>query len=298
MAAILLAEDSPTHATLIQRLLEDAGHDVICVADGQQAFDGIQVDRPDLVVTDLQMPRINGVELVTQIAEQFPMLPSIVVTARGSESLAVDALAKGATNFVPKDSMAKLLTRTVRQTIQLARLDASIDSYSQQSLPFEWTAHLHSDPLKTDPIVWAVVQTMAAADLLGPTQRLRVGIATMSGLFNAICFGNLQLTDDDKFIGQVLSDDPACSETFSERFKGTPASKLETVVRVSIGDRDTRIAIRHTGRGRAARLRPVPGTPESFEIEHSRRLMLITSFMDDVMFRHDATEMVMVKNHG
>ena len=79
MASILLAEDSPTHTALIRSILEDDSHSVRCVGDGQQAMEAIVECRPDLVVTDLRMPEMNGQELVQQLAQRFADIPSIVV---------------------------------------------------------------------------------------------------------------------------------------------------------------------------------------------------------------------------
>ena len=212
--------------------------------------------------------------------------------------MAVDALAKGAANFVPKDSLAKLLARTVRQTIQLARVDSCITPVEHKEFPYEFTVSLKSDPHKMEPVVWAIVQTLAVCGQLDPTHRIRVGVAVMSGIFNAICYGNLELGDDDERVQRVLMDDSSTYKDSAAGEKESSASELEVTVRVSIETHDTRIAIRHTGRGRAARLSPAPGTPESFEVEQCRRLMLMTSFMDEVMFRHDASEVVMVKRHS
>ena len=299
MSTILLAEDSPTHTLLIRRLLEEAGHQVVCVEDGQKALDQLNGSGsvPDLVITDLRMPDVNGVELVSQIAERWVALPSIVVTARGSESFAVDALAKGAANFVPKDSLSRLLVRSVRQTIQLARIDASVEESSRHEFPYEFTVTLHSDPCMIEPVAWSVVQAAKIAGRLDPTTRVRLGMAVMSGLFNAVCFGNLEFADDDELLNHVLAEEPSSPQTFAEKTKGRSTTNLEVTVKVSIGEHDTRVGIRHAGRGPTARLTPAPGTPESFEVEQCRQLMLITSFMDDVVFRHDSTEMIMVKKH-
>ena len=66
---------------------------------------------------------------------------------------------------------------------------------------------------------------------------------------------------------------------------------------VSVGDSDTRFQVAHDGPGRMTRLTPAPGTPESFELEQCRGLMLMTSFMDDVIFHSDYSSVVMVKTH-
>ena len=68
-------------------------------------------------------------------------------------------------------------------------------------------------------------------------------------------------------------------------------------MKVSVGDNDTRILVSHNGPGRMIRMTPAPGTPESFELEQCRGLMLMTSFVDDIHFHNDYSEVVMVKQH-
>lgn len=297
MASILLVDDSQTHTLMMRRILEDGSHTVTCVCDGQQALESLRTSVPDLVVTDLQMPVVDGVQLVTDIANQYPSLPSIVVTAKGSESLAVDALAKGAANFVPKSTLSKLLLRVVRQTIQFSRVIRSVRPSNVQSARHEWTVTLRPDPEEIEPTAWMVIQALAWSGRLNSTDLVRMGTAVASCLFNAMCFGNLQIPDEETIVSRILSDDPTGIDDLRARAKTEPFCDLSTTLKISIGTDDTRILIRHSGRGRATRLTPAPGTPESFEREQCRGLMLISSFMDDVILRSDASEVVMVKKH-
>ena len=91
MAVILLADDSPTHTALMRSLLEEASHMVHCVGDGLQLMQALDETVTDLVVTDLRMPEMNGMQVVQEIAARYPTIPTVVVTSRGSENLAVDA---------------------------------------------------------------------------------------------------------------------------------------------------------------------------------------------------------------
>jgi CheY-like chemotaxis protein len=297
MAAILLAEDSPTHTALMQSLLEQDAHQVQCVENGRQAVEALHRAAPDLVVTDLCMPEMNGLELVHQLVERFPRIPSIVVTARGSESLAVDALAQGAANFVPKNSLHKLLTHAVRQTLQMAKADRQYSEFTGQLQRPEFSFLLHNDVRSIEPAVLFVVQALAAAGRMNPTHRIRLGTAIASAIFNAICFGNLEVMDEDSFVNRFLSGDHSGETEMRELARHAPYRDRSVELKVSVGDDDTRILVSHDGPGRMTRLTPAPGTPESFELEQCRGLMLMTSFMDDVVFHSEYSEVVMVKRH-
>lgn len=297
MAAILLAEDSPTHTALMQSLLADDSHTVECVTNGREAMSSLEKKLPDLVVTDLRMPEMNGQELVQEVARRFPQIPSIVVTARGSENLAVDALALGAANFVPKNSLSKLLVHVVRQTLKMAEVDAIYSQFTGQLERPEYSFTLFNHVAAIEPAVLYVVQSLAAAARMDSTQRIRVGTALASAIFNSICYGNLCITDDDTFVSRLLAGDPSGEADLNSRADSAPYRDLEVQLKVSVGDHDTRFLVSHDGEGRMTRMTPAPGTPKSFELEQCRGLMLITSVMDDIVFHSDYTEVVMVKNH-
>src|SRR6056297_405393 len=297
MSAILLAEDSQTHAALMRSILRSDGHEVQWVPDGRKAIESLDRGLPELVVSDLRMPEINGMELVQAIASRFPQLPSVVVTARGSESLAVDALALGAANFVPKNSLDKLLSRVVYQTIQLAQINAVYEDIADTWERPEFSLTLPSEICAIGPAVRFLVQSMATSGDLNATERVRVGTAVASSLLNAVCFGSLEIHDDEDLLSRLLSGDVAATQEMRQRAASEPYRDHTVCLKVSIDRVDTRVSVTHTGRGQMARLSPPPGTPESFELEQCRGMMLMTSFMDDVIFRSGSSEVVMVKRH-
>jgi hypothetical protein len=267
------------------------------VADGRQAMESLEKSLPDLVVTDLRMPEMNGQELVQGILDRFPTLPSVVVTARGSENLAVDALALGAANFVPKNSLRKLLLHVVRQTLRMAETDLIYHRFSGQLHRPEFSFTITNHITSIEPAVLFIVQAMAAAARMNTTHRVRVGTAVASAIFNAICYGNLEIKDEDTVVGRLLSGDESGQTDLMSRADAAPYCDRKVQVKVSVGDGDTRVLVSHDGPGRLTRLTPAPGTPESFELEQCRGLMLMTSFMDDIIFHSDYSEVVMVKLH-
>ena len=96
---ILVVDDSPTQLRQFQMVLEKEGYSVKSAADGKLALDAILADPPSLVVTDLQMPEMNGLELVSAVQENAPQIPVILTTSQGSEAIAAEALQKGAASY-------------------------------------------------------------------------------------------------------------------------------------------------------------------------------------------------------
>src|SRR5688500_12926521 len=102
MTTILVVDDCLTDRRRAGGLLSRAGFDITYAANGIEAVERISEQRPDAVVTDLQMPGMDGLALVTAVARDQPFVPLVVVTSQGSEAAAVQALQAGAASYVPK----------------------------------------------------------------------------------------------------------------------------------------------------------------------------------------------------
>lgn len=87
-------------------------------ADGQEALARVAVDRPEVVLTDARMPRMDGVMLVRELAAAHPDVPAVVLTTFDDEDLVRDALAAGASGFLLKDSSTEDLVAALRSVVE------------------------------------------------------------------------------------------------------------------------------------------------------------------------------------
>src|SRR5712692_7999404 len=99
MTRILVVEDSPTQARFLKDTLASEGFCVTVTRNGAEALDEIGRQPPHLVLTDLFMPVMNGLELVEQIRKRFPRVPAVLITEYGSEEVAAEALQRGAVGY-------------------------------------------------------------------------------------------------------------------------------------------------------------------------------------------------------
>lgn len=99
---ILYVEDDPTGREVALFNLRRAGYDVTPTSDGQEALSRFSLEKFDLVITDVRMPGLSGLELVRRIHRMVPCLPIIVVTAFGEMETAVEAMRGGACYFLAK----------------------------------------------------------------------------------------------------------------------------------------------------------------------------------------------------
>lgn len=120
---ILVVDDSPVERRLVGGLLERSLTDasVSYAENGQLALDVAAADMPDVIITDLQMPEMNGLELVESIKSRGYGVPVILMTSFGNEEVAVQALKMGAASYVPKRALATNLIETIKNVLSVSR---------------------------------------------------------------------------------------------------------------------------------------------------------------------------------
>ncbi|MEP9378161.1 response regulator [Aquabacter sp. CN5-332] len=122
-ARILVADDNADMRDYICRLL-GGGHGCVAVEDGAAALSAIRANRPDLLVTDMMMPRLDGFGLIRAIREDPELrdLPIIVLSARAGEEASVEGLAAGADDYLVKPFSARELAARVDGALAMARM--------------------------------------------------------------------------------------------------------------------------------------------------------------------------------
>ena len=102
MARILIAEDEPDMVTGLRDNLQFEGYEVYEATDGEQALSIAKAERPDLILLDIMMPKIDGFEVCRQLREAGFQVPIIMLTARSQEADVVRALELGADDYITK----------------------------------------------------------------------------------------------------------------------------------------------------------------------------------------------------
>jgi PAS domain S-box-containing protein len=123
-ARVLVADDNADMREYLTRILAKAGYEVTTVTDGAEALHSIRRDIPDLVVSDVMMPRLDGLELVARLREdpRTASVPVLLLSARAGQEESIEGLQAGADDYLVKPFAAAELLARVRANLELARL--------------------------------------------------------------------------------------------------------------------------------------------------------------------------------
>ena len=128
--SILVVDDEPAITKLLRLVLEADGHQVVMAADGQAALDRMAAHRPDLVVLDLDMPRLGGLEVLRRLkaAPGTRLLPVLVLTGTGAADARLRAWDLGADEFLTKPFQAQEVAARCRSLLRQKDLVDALDS--------------------------------------------------------------------------------------------------------------------------------------------------------------------------
>lgn len=117
MARILIAEDDPNQARVLKAYLEREGHHVVVAHDGRQAIESARQLRPDLVVSDIMMPNVDGLDVI-RVLRADGDVPVIFVTARATEDDMLLGLDLGAEDYITKPYSPRELVARIRVVLR------------------------------------------------------------------------------------------------------------------------------------------------------------------------------------
>ncbi len=123
VATVLVVDDSAFDRHRVGQLLETLDNvRVIYACNGREGLEAIARETPSVIMTDLIMPDIEGLELVQRVRAEHPQISVILMTAFGSEDVAMRTLRAGAANYIPKKDLERDLPSTLRRVLSMASL--------------------------------------------------------------------------------------------------------------------------------------------------------------------------------
>ena len=292
MASILVVDDALADRRLAGGLLEKVADWSITYAEnGMMALEQLEDQVPDLVLTDLQMPHVNGFELVAAVQASHPLIPIILMTARGSEEIAVKALELGAASYVPKPSLSRDLVETVKRV--LASASARRNQHRLMTRMNQAVFVLENDLELISSLASYLRQTVLDRQIFSETDSLRVATALDEALTNAYYHGNLEVSSELR-----NKDHSAYRELAEQRRRQLPFRDRRIHVQSTFADGEATFLIRDEGPGFDRSQLPDPSDPENLDRPSGRGIFLMNCFMDEIIFNDVGNEVTMIKRRS
>jgi two-component system NtrC family response regulator len=116
METVLIVDDEKNYTLILAAILEDEGFETLTANSGSEALEILSESDVDLVLTDMKMPAMDGIDLLERVKHEDPDLPVIMMTAHGTVEKAVEAMQKGAYNYILKPFDNEQLVLYVKQS--------------------------------------------------------------------------------------------------------------------------------------------------------------------------------------
>ncbi len=293
MSTILVVDDSAVDRQLMNGLLsKETDFSVQTAENPRAALEQLAESEIDIVITDLQMPDTDGLELVRSLSAQFPDLPAILVTAHGSEEIASAALAEGAAGYVPKAHLADRLVETVRNTLALLNAERSYEDLVNYTTLSEFRFELPNDPALIPPLVDLVQQMMSGIGHCNTVQRLRLAVALEQGLLNALYHGNLEVPSGTSIPSSEEIAGPKLEKIIGERNEDPKYKDRKVTVCIQITREKAKFIIEDEGNGFTL--------PSDLHVsDHGGRgLVMIRAFVHEMTFNEKGNVLTLVHRFG
>jgi CheY-like chemotaxis protein len=286
----LIVEDSPTQALIIRQRVLRCGFSVRLATNGQEALALVEQELPTIVLTDLEMPIMDGLELVKQLTRRYDGLPVLVMTAKGSEEVAVQSLKAGAAGYVSKAKLEQELPKILESILAIIRANQGRQPIGHYLTETGSHYRLPNDLALIPPLVNRLQHNLDRLQIFDQSMHLRIGMALREALVNAVEHGNLEADSELR-----ETDDSLYRQLVAQRCQEAPYNQRQ----VTVTARESRLGVTYIigddGPGFDPASLPDPTDPANLEKTSGRGLLLMRSFMDEVSHNASGNEITLVK---
>ncbi|PIE17588.1 MAG: hypothetical protein CSA65_08565 [Proteobacteria bacterium] len=292
-AKILLVDDEALVREELGGLLDDEGFEVITGRDGAEGLTLFHDERPDMVITDVRMPRVDGLSLVAQIRQESPTTPVTVITGHGNETTAIQALRAGVIDFIKKpvrfDDLIAALSR-MQAALQLVRNEPPRLPSSARLREHCWVYELDNERGAIPNFVDAVLDTCFNG--IDRTLAMELSLALRELILNAVEHGNLGLTYEEK---THALEEGRLEQLLEDRRQKAPYQDRRVGVVVRRDREQLTFEVQDDGEGFDWRALPDPMDPSNLLADHGRGVLLARMSVDELSYNEPGTRVTVVK---
>ncbi|MBD3673658.1 MAG: ATP-binding protein [Planctomycetaceae bacterium] len=286
---ILVVDDSRSDLTRATMLLaKNPEWEVLSARSGPEALEIVGNQSPEVIVTDLQMGEMSGLELIQSVHSGAPHIPVVVMTGKGSEKAAMQCLQEGAASYVPKSELARELADTVdrllfqnQQTAERSHLLKHIRSLEYQ---------IGNDLKLIQGVTHEFFDFVNRIDAFSEVASFQLTTAFEEALTNAYYHGNLEVSSHLR-----EEESERFCELVAERLKVEPYCDRRINILIQLTEEFLSVSMQDQGPGFDVSKLPDPTEDGFIDRPHGRGVLLMRTFMDEVEYNSVGNEVRMVK---
>jgi CheY-like chemotaxis protein len=293
METILVVDDDSRAREVAAGCLREHGLTPLFAENGLQALEMVAARHPDAVLTDLNMPEMDGLELVRRMRREYSTVPVVLMTAHGSEESAVTALREGALSYVPKKDMRTNLCDAmgvVLAAVAARRYRERARTLLERS---ESKFVLGYEPDAVDALVSHLQNNLARFEFCDETGLFQVSAALNEALHNAVEHGNLGIDSSWRERGGSVY-----FNLRRERMATSPYRERRVRVAETLDPATAVYVISDEGAGFDTSSVPDPTDAGNLLKPSGRGLMLMRTFMDEVTFNETGNRVTLLKRRA
>lgn len=279
---ILVVEDEPISREILENMVRAVSCEVLVAEDGEQGWEIFQSKKPDIVISDIQMPKMNGLELLSAIRSSNDSTIVIIVTSYGREEFALEALHRRANNFLRKpfqpEELLPMLKKYSETIKQRKNKQSTLGCITHREMTIRFPNKLNLVPQMARRVIGEIGSMIPREELLN----VHLGLAEL--IANAIEHGNLEVTCEEKQMANVEDPLGAMEKLMEERMKNPHLAKRLVTVSCRLSSVQCEWTVEDEGKGFDWRSWPKEIESNSLNKISGRGIFLCREFFDHLEF--------------
>jgi CheY-like chemotaxis protein len=289
-ASVLVVDDVRTERQRTEECLYRAGYEVAAASNGLEALARIDLHPIDLVLTEINLPGMDGLDLVRRLTEREPAVPVVVLTSQSSDVLAIEAFRSGAKDYLRKQDLFDQLPLSLRRVFDALEEERRRYESSAWVVAQRTTFRIASNRRHVCPLVHALCQLGRRLGTIAEQEEVRVAVALEEALLNAIIHGNLEVSSRLKELDGCVFDD-----FVAERESHPHYGRRVVEVVCEVTPREVRYQITDEGPGFDVAQVPDPCNEDRLGLSSGRGILMMRAFMDEVIYTPPGNRVTLVK---
>jgi DNA-binding response OmpR family regulator len=287
---ILLIDDEEFTRLELGEFLQDEGYNVITASDGIEGIKLFQEKHPEIVLTDVKMPKMDGFTVLKKIKAQKPETRVLLLTGHGDEEMVIRALKEGANDYIKKPINLNYLSESM--------LRASESVKSLKRTTFNASSVLNvNQTIKIDnnlDTIYAVTNYITNLNYVYFNKAAceKIKLALIESLRNSIEHGNLEIDYEEK---NKLLEEGKFNEELRNRLNNEYYKNRQVTIKYFLDNNEVRYTIEDQGKGFNWKKLPNLDDPQNIFKRNGRGIMLIKLMMDDTYFNEKGNVITLVK---